>query len=124
MPQYIDNTLMFEDDDLIMVWNEFCMENRWENEFYTNDEDGLYMLFNGSDTALQDLARAIHFGEYNYMDTYVVLNGYGNLESFSENNAREYIDESELVAWFNDNENNDVVASLIKKYDLETNEEE
>lgn len=58
-----------------------------------NDEYFLNEMFKTPD----DAVRAVCYGEYNYMDNYVRINVYGNLESCSE-----YEYEDELKSYIDD----------------------
>lgn len=48
---------------------------------YENDECTLRMFFGDE---LEDLARAICYGDYNYNDNFLRLDGYGNIETLNE----------------------------------------
>ena len=74
-------------------WLEF-----WENDGYFFD-----CVFENK----LDVARAIYYGDYNYNDDYVRINGYGNLESFSEYDMIE-----EIKAYIED-----IVENLIEYKD-------
>lgn len=68
------------DAELITLNNEYCIEiGDADSEVWTNDEEFLSTFFSNN---LDGLARAIHYGEYNYREDYVMFNGYGNLETF------------------------------------------
>lgn len=68
-----------DSNELIQLNNEYCEAiNGMDSCIYSNDDDFLEDYFNSK----SDLARAIFYGDYRYMDNYVVFNGYGNLESF------------------------------------------
>ena len=66
-------------------------------DYYENDEYFFEMMFG---TKVDDAVRAVCYGDYNYMDDYVRFDGYGNLQSCSqyeyeqeiEDNAEEIID--------------------------------
>jgi len=81
------------DAELITLNNEYCIEiGDTDSEIWTNDEEFLAIFFEGN---LDGLARAIHYGEYNYREDYVKFNGYGNLETFdyfSKNDLCELVD--------------------------------
>ena len=74
--------LLENEDVLISVVQEL---NGWNGcldwiEFWENDGYFFDCVFENK----LDVARAIYYGDYNYNDDYVRINGYGNLESFSE----------------------------------------
>ena len=60
--------------------------NAWDGSFdnlavYENDDEFFQIYF---ENKVMEAVRAISFGDYNYMDDYVRFNGYGNIESLSE----------------------------------------
>lgn len=57
---------------------------------YDNDEDFFSMY---SDNVME-VVRAISYGNYNYNDDYVRLNGYGNLESIDSYDYDKLLEES------------------------------
>lgn len=59
--------------------------------WYDNDEEFFNMFFDGK---LDELVRAICYGEYNYMDDYVHFNAYGNLDSCCEYEYERQIEDS------------------------------
>lgn len=77
----------------INLYNEYCVDVRNENNFFTFDEEFFEISFNSA----YDAARAVHYGTINWNDDYIRFNGYGNLESLSEYDlsleADDYIDE-------------------------------
>lgn len=77
----------------INLYNEYCLDVRNENDFFTFDEE----FFEISFISAYDAARAVHYGTINWNDDYIRFNGYGNLESLSEYDlsleADDYIDE-------------------------------
>ena len=60
-------------------------------DVYSNDEEFFEMFFEGNP---MEVARAIYYGDYNYNDEYIKFNGYGNLESFSEYDYKELLEEN------------------------------
>ena len=70
--------------------------NSWNDyleylEVYENDEEFFNMFFEGKPA---ELARAIYYGDFNYNDEYIKFNGYGNLETFSEYDYEELLEEN------------------------------
>lgn len=60
--------------------------NSWNGQlenldYWENNEDFLETFYNGR---LDELARAINYGDYNYIDDYIIINAYGNLETITE----------------------------------------
>ena len=60
-------------------------------EVYENDEEFFDMFFEGRPA---EVARAIFYGDYNYNDEYVKFNAYENLESLSEYDYEELLNEN------------------------------
>ena len=88
----IKEYLLNNEDVLISVVQEL---NGWNGcldwlEFWENDGYFFDCVFENK----LDVARAIYYGDYNYNDDYVRINGYGNLESFSEYDMIEEIKDS------------------------------
>jgi hypothetical protein len=86
------------------LWNQFCEANRWENMVVDNDMYGYSHFYGESMQGLQDLARAIHYGDYRYTDKYCTQDGYGNLYTFTyEDDFYEHVlDIDEFLDWFNE----------------------
>lgn len=68
-----------------------ALEFLWTHE---NDEEFFNTFFFNDP---YEAVRAVHFGDYNYSDPYVRFDGYGNIESLTEDDFesdfRTYIDE-------------------------------
>ena len=60
-------------------------------DVYNNDDEFFDMFFEGKPA---ELARAIYYGDFNYNDEYIKFNGYGNLETFSEYDYEELLEEN------------------------------
>ena len=60
-------------------------------EVYNNNEEFFDMFFEGRPA---EVARAIYYGDFNYNDNYIKFNGYGNLESLSEYEYEELLEEN------------------------------
>jgi hypothetical protein len=85
------------DGEKLSKWNEYQSEEGEGPEYYDFDED----FFN---THFQDkpmeAARATQFGSINWSHSYIMFDGYGNLESFDS--IDEEIDEELLINWIID----------------------
>ena len=73
-------------DTLLAAYNEYCGENSYE-EFLENEEE-IFQTYFGNMT---DIIRATQYGEYNLYDDYIKFNGYGNLDSYSEEEVKKEI---------------------------------
>lgn len=59
--------------------------------FQYNDEEFFNTYFENKP---MEAVRATTYGNYNYMDEYVIFNGYGNLDSYNSYQVENEIDES------------------------------
>lgn len=81
--------------ELVQLNNEYCESiNAMDSFIYSNDDDFLETYF----IKPSDLARAICYGDYRYMDNWVTFNGYGNLESFAYMNTDKLCELVEVMA--------------------------
>lgn len=84
-------------DELVELYNEVS-ENLNGDYIYDNDENFINEMFSTPD----DAVRAVCYGEYEYMDTYVKFKNDGNLKS--GNYFSDLVDEDEFVDILADNE--------------------
>lgn len=79
---------IFEIDeyDLVQAWNEYCDDGcNPDSEVFLNDEDFLDLF------SKVEIAKRVAWGDFNFYDEYVILDGYGNFKS--SNRILELIDE-------------------------------
>jgi hypothetical protein len=95
MPTIKEQILELDTYDLVRLWNDFCYSTAWNGEIAENNEDTLSVWFD----SYQELSRAICYGDFNYMDEFIALDGYGNLLSYNKYNFVEYLDIDELATW-------------------------
>lgn len=88
--EYLNN---LGDSDLIALHNEYCQENSYEDEIYSNDEE-FFNIFFANDVL--KVVQAVSYGSYNYTDKYVQFNGQGNLNS--SNSAQELASVSDIAS--------------------------
>lgn len=93
---------MNETEKLMVMVQEV---NSWNNELeflsvWENDDD----FFNTFFVEPMEVARAIHFGDYNYNDEYVTFNAYGNLVSYTDYQVEELLKdyETEIIESYNE----------------------
>ena len=96
--------LLNNEETLLDVVSEL---NSWNNcldylDFWENDEEFFNTFFENP----MDAVRATYYGYYNYNDDYVKFNGYGNIDSYSEEEKNEEIK----------NNIDDIVDNLIEYY--------
>lgn len=70
-----------EDSNLIAAWNYMCDETcSMDSCVYDNDNDTYQMLFGDN---IDEAMRAASYGDFTYTDSYCTMNTYGNLDTFS-----------------------------------------
>ena len=91
------------DDEVIRAWGAFCENtDRYDDVVYDNDNDTYQMLFGDN---IDEALRAASYGDFNYTDSYVVINGYGNLDTFSYLcSSKCPVDKDELADYFYENQ--------------------
>ena len=99
--------LLNDVEELRDVVNEL---NSWNGcldwlEFRENDEEFFELFYSGINGL--EIARAIYYGDYNYNDDYVRIDGYGNLVSYTEYEMIEKIKDSI----------DEIVENLIEEHD-------
>lgn len=84
--------------------------NSWDGEledlnYYENDEEFFQMFF---ENKIDEAVRAVCYGNYNYTDSYVRFNAYGNLDSCDEWEYQKEIENSaeEIINAYLDNISN------------------
>lgn len=80
-------------ENLVTLWNEYCQDISLEDEIFSLDSD-LEMVLGG------DIEEAFKKGlnaDINWSDDFLILNGWGNIESI--NNPLSEIDIDSLVEW-------------------------
>lgn len=93
--QVIDIINEMDCSDLVQLNNEYCEAiNGMDSNIYSNDNDFLEDYFNTK----ADLARAITYGDFRYMDNWVRFDGYGNLESFNYMSQDQLCELVEVIA--------------------------
>jgi hypothetical protein len=94
-----DLFLSFDLEAQVNIWNKFSSENNWNEYFYENDEMTISGLYNRN---IYKLAHDIHYGEYDYNDTYFYYDDLGLLVSFSDVEFfHDVIDIDEMITWYN-----------------------
>lgn len=102
--------------------------NSWDGElenldYYENDEEFFEMFFADK---VDEAVRAVCYGNYNYTDSYVRFNAYGNLDSCDEWEYQKEIENSaeEIINAYLDNiedmwdeEIKNKIKSIMEEYD-------
>ena len=80
--------------------------NNWNSELeflsvWDNNNEFFDTFFGGEP---MEVARAVQFGDYNYNDSYVMFNGYGNLVSYSDYQLEELLKDhkDEIIESYNE----------------------
>ena len=107
LEEKIREYLLNNEETLRDVVNEL---NSWNGcldwlEFRENDEEFFELFYSGINGL--EIARAIYYGDYNYNDDYVRIDGYGNLVSYTEYEMIEKIKDSI----------DEIVENLIEEHD-------
>lgn len=98
-------------NELVNVHNTYCQESGYsDDEIWANDEEFFEIFFSNK---VMDAVRAISYGKYHYGDSYVMFNGYANLESFDSPN--DHIDTNAIARYILENP---------QQFDIEFEEEE
>lgn len=83
-------------DDLIGVNNSYSREvMNGEDVLYLNDEEFFEIFF---ENKVMEAIKACHFGNFNFADTYIKFNGYGNLDTCSHFETKDLCDSVEMIA--------------------------
>lgn len=117
----IKQYLLKKDNKVEYLYNIILEINSYDGsldylDYQYNEEEFFNIMFSNSFEAV----RATYYGDYNYMDEYVKLNVYGNLESVNEYELDalyiEYIDEitDRLIKLYKNN-NIDIYDNQLKK---------
>ena len=106
--EYINN---LEDSDKVALWNEYQDDICGDSQIYDFDEYTLKDLLMGKDPI--EIVRMTFFGKINnWLDQYIWLNGYGNLESaWNIDNTPFYADD--MAEWFDENKKSEVDESTM-----------
>jgi hypothetical protein len=83
---------------LMEIYIEYCNVAEVDREVYNNDEYFFEEIYYGRTT--YESVRASQYGNYNYTDEFVVVNSYGNLDSYNE--LSEVIDLDEVADYIMD----------------------
>lgn len=82
------------DDDILPIWNEYCVEVSNDDYIYENDEYFFRDYFSDPYQAIQ----RVYYGTYNITDSYVMFDGYGNVKSLDW--VTDVIDYGNLAEWY------------------------
>lgn len=109
---------MYGASELMQLWNDYCYSiSDYDNEFFYNDSYTLNDLFNND---IERALRCAFYGGYHPNADFFKFDGYGNLESYFENEMIVYIkDESDFIDWlFNHLQVLEAYTSEVVKDDL------
>ena len=80
--------------------------NSWDGTLehlsvWENDREFFDLFYNGEP---MEVARAVQFGEYNFMDEHVTIDAYGNLVSYSDYELEELLEDyrEEIIESYNE----------------------
>lgn len=96
--EYINN---LEESDKVALWNEYQDDICGDSQIYDFDDYALNDLLMGKDPI--EIVRMTVFGNINsWLDNYIWINGYGNLESCCDLKYTAFNAE-EMAEWFDEN---------------------
>lgn len=78
---FLEQWNKLDDNDKLDLFKEYCIENNCDDEFYIFEEH-FFETFYRNDVI--GAVRATCFGKVNWMDEYIRINVYGNLESLNK----------------------------------------
>jgi hypothetical protein len=88
-------------DELLHYYNDFAIDTRNEPIMLNND-DAFMDLTIGLDSL--DIRNRLYFGKYDMGDAFIIVNGYGNIETLHyTEQLYNYID-NDFIEWANENE--------------------
>lgn len=90
----LDSNILFN------LWDKYCSEENPEDYIYYNEEENINELFYDNP---YEAIRATRFGEYDFANDYFVINTYGNIISFNENDLNKHIDFCRLAEYVRNN---------------------
>ncbi|OIQ22044.1 MAG: hypothetical protein BM557_01305 [Flavobacterium sp. MedPE-SWcel] len=93
--EYVELIDDLEDVNWVYLNNEYCNNTGVDNYIYEFTDDFFDTHFFDNPT---NAAMAASFGKINWSDDYIEFNGYGNLESISEDLIETRIDKEEIIA--------------------------
>ena len=106
--EYINN---LEESDKVALWNEYQNDICGDSQIYDFDEYTLNDLLMGKDPI--EIVRMTAFGKIkNWLDAYIYINGYGNLES-AWNIDDTAFDADDMAEWFDENKKSEVDESTM-----------
>ena len=106
--EYINN---LEESDKVALWNEYQNDNNGDSQIYDFDEYTLADLLDGKDKI--EIVRMTFFGKINnWLDHYIWINAYGNLESGYDLKDTAF-DAEEMAGWFDENQKSEVNESTM-----------
>ena len=105
-------TECMDDNELVHLHNTYCTEgvNMYDSCIYENNDLEEYF------PTMDSLARAIYYGEFNYMDKWFTFNGYGNIVTFDSFDLSDHIETDEIVEYVLESEEGDYVFDLMSEY--------
>ena len=106
--EYINN---LEESDKVALWNEYQYDICGDSQIYDFDDYALNDLLMGKDPI--EIVRMTVFGNVkNWLDNYIWINGYGNLESCCSLKYTAF-NADEMVEWFDENKKSEVDESTM-----------
>ena len=95
---FYDDLVDFEDIEFVIrLWNMYCDDmNMEDKKIY--DNDGLFM----SQFTAMEVAEKIHFGDYDYYDSWIGYDDNGNFLTYAySSEILRLLDLHEMIDWYN-----------------------
>ena len=88
-------------DKLLPIYNQYAIDTRNEMILLNNDE-AFETLTDGLDAL--DIRNSLWFGKYHMADAFIMINGYGNIETLHYTDSLFNHLDNDFIVWANDND--------------------
>lgn len=88
-------------DELLHYYNAYAIDTRNET-ILINDDDSFMDLTTGLDAL--DIRNRLYFGVYNMADAFIMINGYGNIETLHYTEQLYNHIDNDFIVWANEND--------------------
>lgn len=95
---FYDDLVDFEDIEFVIrLWNCYCDDiHMYDDKIYNNDEDFMNLF------TPMEVAQKIHFGDYNYYDSWISFDGNGNFLTYAySSEILRLLSLQEMIDWYN-----------------------
>ena len=95
---FYDDLVDFEDIEFVIrLWNCYCDDiHMYDDKIYNNDEDFMNLF------TPMEVAQKIHFGSYDYYDSWISFDGNGNFLTYGySSEILRLLSLHEMIDWYN-----------------------